>query len=130
MMGDSSSRLYLPSAIDIYADFFCRAVSVEDVLYLAVTGNADINTPEYYLWYGHSSDDAACCTAMDVHVPLKCGLRVYCLSCCLFTSFGVCAAFHTAARVDAAPFSTVDVGVMLPHLLRLMHVLSFILLLG
>ena len=46
------------------------------------------------------------------------------------TAVGVCAAFHTAARVDAAPFSAVGVGVMLPILLRLVYVRSFILLLG
>ena len=47
MMG-FSSRLYLPSATvlnlvnaEIYAGFFYRVVSVEDALYLAVTGNAD-----------------------------------------------------------------------------------------
>ena len=34
--------------------------------------------------------------------------------CCLFTAVGVCAALHTAARVDVAPFSAVSVGVMLP----------------
>ena len=53
MMGECSSRLYLPSATYLnlvnadfffFAGFFCRAVSVEDALYLAVNGNADINT--------------------------------------------------------------------------------------
>ena len=43
---------------------------------------------------------------------------------------GVCAALDTAARVYAAPFFAVGSGVMLPILLRLAFVLSFILLLG
>ena len=75
MMRDFSSRLYVPSATDlnlVNAEFcaglfFYGAVSVEDALHLASsTGNADINTSKY----GHSSDDAARCTAVDVNVPL------------------------------------------------------------
>ena len=31
-----------------------------------------------------------------------------------FTAVGICAAFHTAARVDAAPFAAVGVDVSLP----------------
>ena len=44
-----------------------------------------------------------------------------------YSAVGVGAAFHTTARVDAAPFSAVGVAVMLPILLLL--VLSFTLLL-
>ena len=43
---------------------------------------------------------------------------------------GVCAVVDTAARVDAAHFVAVGVGVMLPILLWLTMVQSFMLLLG
>ena len=45
----------------------------------------------------------------------------------LFAGAGVCNALHTAARVDAAPFSAVRVGVMLPVLLLLVMLLGYML---
>ena len=56
---------------------------------------------------------------------------IWCRRCAAhFAAAGVFAAFHTADRVDAALFSAVSVGVMLPILLRLTYVLPFALLLG
>ena len=84
---------------------------------------------------------------MDVALPLYCGYGRY----CPFTAAFMDAAFYTAvrryvafslllvyalpftltdARVYAAPFSALGVGVMLPILLRLAYVLPFTLLLG
>ena len=101
--------------------FFYRAVSVDDAFYLAVTGDAYINT-------------AYCMgtSAMMLHTAL---LWTYTSlystgGCCLFTAVDVCVALHTAARVDAAPFTAVRVGATLPFFYLLLVDAAFILSLG
>ena len=74
---------------------------MEDALYLAVTGNADINTT-----------DGMCTAAMMLHAVL---LWTY---TSLYSAVRVCTAFHAAVGVDAA------------FLLLLVYVLTFTLLLG
>ena len=97
---------------------------MEDALYLAVSGNADINTT-----------DGMCTAAMMLHAVL---LWTY---TSLYSAVGVCTAFHTSARVHAALFTAVVVGVILPFYcswcgryaafsLLLVYVLPFTLLLG
>ena len=84
---------------------------MEDALYLAVNRNADINTT-------YSMGTAA--------MTLLAALLWTCTY--IYNAVGVGTAFHPPARVNAAPFSAVGIGVMLPILLLL--VLPFTLLLG
>ena len=88
---------------------------MEDALYLAVNGNADINTT-YIMGTAAITLLAALLAALLwTYTYFFCGwCRRYAAH---FTAVG--AALHTVARVHAAPFFAVGVGVMLPILLLL-----------
>ena len=96
---------------------FYRAVSVEDALYLAVTGDAAFNTTysmgtstmmlqAALLWtYTSLYSTIGVCTVLNTAVRVDAAL---------FTAVGVCAVLHTAVRVDAAPYNAVGVDVAFP----------------
>ena len=90
---------------------------MKDALYLAVTVNADINTtyimgtPAMMLHVALLWTYVSLSSAVFVCAAFHTAVRV---DVAFSTAVGVCAALHTAVRVDAAHYNAVGVGVALP----------------